>query len=214
VDRRIIALDLEGGEEIWRVQGGPGRNGAMLYHREKIYVHRGKRIEARSAVSGETLWSSEAGSCRYGSSRTVLFTARGLLWSYGARKSELLGLDLETGKVKRTISMQKAIEASTGHPRCYQDKATECTLWTTVGGKAQQMIDLDSGENYSMPWLRAGCRIGVLPCNGLIYITPHPCACYIGVKLNGLRAMASEGSIGPEVDTENGLSGGQDSARS
>jgi outer membrane protein assembly factor BamB len=73
--------------------------------------------------------------------------------------------------------------------RCYPAKATQKTFWTTIGGKPQQVVHLDTGENCSMSWLRAGCRIGVVPANGLIYITPHPCGCHAEILLNGLLAM-------------------------
>ncbi len=31
-----------------------------------------------------------------------------------------------------------------------------------------------------------------MPCNGLLYTPPHACGCYVGVKLSGFHALASE----------------------
>jgi outer membrane protein assembly factor BamB len=41
-----------------------------------------------------------------------------------------------------------------------------------------------------------------MPCNGLIYVPPHPCQCYIDVKINGFWALASAAAsrpAGPET---------------
>jgi outer membrane protein assembly factor BamB len=35
----------------------------------------------------------------------------------------------------------------------------------------------------------------MMPCNGLIYTTPHPCRCFIEEKLSGLYALAPEGKL-------------------
>ena len=53
-----------------------------------------------------------------------------------------------------------------------------------------ELFDLKSGENSLNPFVRGACQFGYLPCNGLIYATPHPCSCFIDGKLNGLLALA------------------------
>ena len=40
-------------------------------------------------------------------------------------------------------------------------------------------------------WLRAPCRHGALPANGLLYVPPHQCFCYPGVLLTGFNALAA-----------------------
>ncbi len=42
-------------------------------------------------------------------------------------------------------------------------------------------------------WVRGGCLYGFMPANGLLYTTPHPCACYLGSKLSGFCALAPAG---------------------
>ena len=51
---------------------------------------------------------------------------------------------------------------------------------------------------------RLACRYGVLPCNGLLYVTPHQCFCYPGVKITGFNALAPRGAAeaAPEADHE------------
>ena len=36
--------------------------------------------------------------------------------------------------------------------------------------------------------MRGGCSFGIMPANGMTYMTPHPCTCYIEAKLNGFYA--------------------------
>ena len=53
-----------------------------------------------------------------------------------------------------------------------------------------EFLDLESEENHLHHWARGGCLFGIVPCNGLLYLTPHPCDCYIATKLNGFFALA------------------------
>jgi outer membrane protein assembly factor BamB len=218
-DGAVIGLDLDTGKELWRWElasapnknsrkpgkkkrGGKARSGkiknnyaTLIYHKGIVYLlqPRGRtaKLDAISAESGKTVWTATRGAYTYGT-HSVMFVAQGLLWVHDAKPPFFVGLDPATGKLKRSIDVSEAISASGGHMRCYPGRATDHGLWTSIGGKPQQVIDLDTGENCSMPWLRAGCRVGMMPCNGLAYITPHPCACHIEVKLNGLLAIASQ----------------------
>lgn len=53
-----------------------------------------------------------------------------------------------------------------------------------------EFVDLSTGDNYQNHWVRSGCLLGYLPCNGLLYVTPHPCECYITAKITGFNALA------------------------
>lgn len=53
-----------------------------------------------------------------------------------------------------------------------------------------EFVDLATGENWQNHWVRSGCLLGYLPCNGLLYVTPHPCSCYINAKITGFNALA------------------------
>jgi hypothetical protein len=55
-----------------------------------------------------------------------------------------------------------------------------------------EFVDLATGENWQNHWVRSGCLLGNLPCNGMLYVTPHPCGCYINAKLTGFNALAPE----------------------
>jgi outer membrane protein assembly factor BamB len=228
----LIALDIDTGKELWRSGLGTGaepdnrkrRKGrkarpgriknnyaTLIYHKDVVYLlqPRGKtaKLDAISAKSGKTVWTSTRGAYTYGT-HSVLFVAQGLLWVHDAKPPFFVGLDPATGKLKRSIDVSEAVSASGGHMRCYPGRATDHGLWTSIGGKPQQVVNLDTGENCSMPWLRAGCRVGMMPCNGLAYITPHPCACHIEVKINGLLAIASRKQQADRIDKTSRLEKG------
>ena len=76
------------------------------------------------------------------------------------------------------------------HARCYGSKATDRYLLLPKRGV--EFVDLTGQEHSRHNWLRGACRFGLLPSNGLLYSTPHPCFCYAGVKLGGFLALASE----------------------
>ena len=70
------------------------------------------------------------------------------------------------------------------HHRCYRSKATDRYLMLTKRGV--ELLDLKDGEHMRNDWLRAMCHYGFLPCNGLLYVPPHHCFCYPGVKMTGM----------------------------
>ncbi|MHC4984330.1 MAG: outer membrane protein assembly factor BamB family protein, partial [Planctomycetota bacterium] len=76
------------------------------------------------------------------------------------------------------------------HHRCYSNKATD--RYILAGRRGTEFIDLAAGEVLWNSWARGACKYGVMPANGLVYTPPHPCACYVGAKLIGFHALASE----------------------
>jgi outer membrane protein assembly factor BamB len=77
------------------------------------------------------------------------------------------------------------------HQRCYPSKATDNYLipsWIGI-----EFIDPQAEHWQIHHWVRGSCIYGVIPCNGLIYATPHSCACYYQSKLSGFCALAPGG---------------------
>jgi hypothetical protein len=60
-------------------------------------------------------------------------------------------------------------------------------MWTKRGA---EFIDLKGNSHMRHDWLRASCRLGFMPCNGLLYVPPHQCFCYREALLNGFNALA------------------------
>jgi len=126
-----------------------------------------------------------ASECRPGSAASL---AKGNAW-VGSPNSFCVGLDPATGEIKRKISNFRAFNNG-HHHRCYRNKATPRFKMTSFRGL--EFIPFDGGETLRQHWVRGTCRLGAIPCNGLVYATPHPCDCYITSKLNGFVALAPE----------------------
>ncbi len=105
-------------------------------------------------------------------------------------------LDLRTGELCKELPTREIFNVG-HHHRCYRNKITERFLLSCRRGV--EFVDLSTGENYQNHWVRSGCLLGYLPCNGMLYVTPHPCACYITTKLTGFNALAPARKSRPEV---------------
>ena len=102
--------------------------------------------------------------------------------------------DLHTGEVKQTRNIIERLWTDGHHYRCYPGKATSRYIITAKRGI--EMIDM-YGENHSRNnWVRGTCRVGVTPCNGLIYAPPHSCGCYVEAKIFGFHALLAGNGIG------------------
>jgi len=213
----MVCLNLKTGKQLWKskfANPNPHANtnsaaarrvtsrsripSGLIYHDWKVFLlnqFENPCLSALNARTGKTLWQTHRRPVSCGTT-SLMFVAQGLLWVLDG-PTRLCGLDLETGENRKEYDITKAFKTVGGHIRCYPDKGSANTVWTTVGGKAQQMIDLRDGRIHSMPWLRSGCRIGPLLCNGLSYITPNPCMCYAPVRLKGLLALSPGGKNVP-----------------
>ncbi len=177
-DREVPEAGAEGGEVEWTVtsRGGVSPAGELI---------------AFSAETGERLWSAP---CREGYNAPVdVLVAGGLVWTgnlVGARDPGIVrGLDPRTGEVRRTRPRdQEFYQPIMSHARCYRHKATHRYLVT--GRTGVEFVDVESGEAFANHWVRGECQYGIIPCNGLLYAPPHPCACFILAKLNSFHALA------------------------
>jgi outer membrane protein assembly factor BamB len=142
-------------------------------------------------VNGKQLWTL-AGSRGWGIVNPPdLFVADGVVW-YGQgnlHAESITGYDVTTGEPARTVDLGMLITRG-HHARCYRSKATDNYL--LLPKRAVEFVDIKGGPHSRYNWVRGACRYGVLPCNGLLYSTPHPCFCYAGVKLGGFLALAGE----------------------
>ncbi len=135
-------------------------------------------------VIDDTVWSHVDAETDYGS-----------VWGNGFRARDtsrvdyrIQALDLRSGKLRRELPAKDIFNVG-HHHRCYRNRITERYLLASRRGV--EFVDLASGRNHQNHWVRSGCLLGNLPCNGLLYVTPHPCGCYIEAKLTGFNALAS-----------------------
>ena len=191
--REVVCLDLETGRVLWSESSAPMR----MVSNGSVFCADGKTVTALSAQTGKTRWARPA-------SLTVIrdmFVAGGALWVGGfkpfpTKRGPSWGPYFATQRNLATgeILMHVEPENPSHHHRCYSNKATD--RYILGGRRGTEFIDLKSGEVLWHSWARGVCKYGVMPCNGLLYTPPHPCACYVGVKLSGFHALTPERKTG------------------
>jgi len=134
-------------------------------------------------VVGDAVWTHVNAGAEFGSSWGGGFRAK----DPSAIDYRIQALDLRAGKLSKEFSTKEIFNVG-HHHRCYRNKITERFLLSCRRGV--EFVDLSTGVNYQNHWVRSGCLLGYLPCNGMLYVTPHPCGCYVGAKLTGFNALA------------------------
>ena len=187
--RDVVCLDLGTGRELWSEPSAPMR----MVSNDSVFCADGKTVTALSAQTGETRWTKAASLTEI----RDLFVAGGSLWVGGfkpfpTKRGPSWGPYFATQRNLTTgeILMHVEPENPSHHHRCYSNKATD--RYILGGRRGTEFIDLKSGDVLWHSWARGTCKYGVMPCNGLLYTPPHPCACYVGVKLSGFHALAPE----------------------
>jgi outer membrane protein assembly factor BamB len=202
----VVCLDAASGQQKWRTPTGGAGNSTwntdttLVVHNDVVLCAKGKQILGLSVADGKTLWKLP-GARGFGIGNPPdLFVADGLVWygRGGAEPQSITGYDPHTGKPARTVNVGPVITHG-HHARCYRSKATDNYL--LLPKRAVEFIDIQAGRHSRHNWVRGACRYGVLPCNGLLYSTPHPCFCYAGVKLGGFLALAPQEVAMPREDT-------------
>ena len=171
-------------------------------------------LYAFDARDGRRMWKHAYGGWGHCTQPDV-FVANGMVWThvnartpfgsvwgkgFKAKDSSnvnyrIQALDLRTGRVRKELPTKEIFNVG-HHHRCYRNKITERFLMSSRRGV--EFVDLTTGENYQNHWVRSGCQLGNLPCNGLVYVSPHPCECYITAKLTGFNALAAKTSSSAE----------------
>ncbi|MBL7153003.1 MAG: PQQ-binding-like beta-propeller repeat protein [Phycisphaerae bacterium] len=169
-------------------------------------------LYAYQAETGDLLWKHTYGGWSHNWQPDV-FVVDSVVWVFEHLEVEMrsheiidktnveyavIALDLKTGRLKRRISAKEAFDVG-HHHRCHRNKATERFILASRRGV--EFLDLASGENRLHHWARGACLHGIVPCNGLLYLTPHPCDCYIATKLNGYIALAPQGDPANRIKT-------------
>jgi len=206
----VVSLDLKTGQQLWRSPRPESSDYTSRYHHrmsemctlvatdnvvlmcqlEPIQKRIGwrvikARLQAYATKTGEPLWEYRCGNWGHFCVPDV-FVAQGLVWVHDQETMSIVGLEPLSGVEKRRLSTEKALDNG-HHHRCYRNKATERFLMTSYRGV--EFVDWSSGDVDRNHWVRGTCRYGVMPSNGLLYSTPHPCDCYITSKLNGFYAL-------------------------
>ncbi|MGB5337060.1 MAG: PQQ-binding-like beta-propeller repeat protein, partial [Woeseiaceae bacterium] len=195
---KLGCLDYSDGETLWTtdfamslpIAEGKAKTGELQWESPTLVVNNDlvmvsdfKNVRAFSIADGKPAWSGDS-SKGYNAPADVLVIDN-LVWTKG-KGSARTGLDLETGDAQQSFTPAKPYM----HPRCYRNKATDRYLM--LGEMGVQFVDIKTGEVWNNDWIRGTCQYGVMPANGLLYVTPDSCACNMKTKLAGLYALASE----------------------
>jgi outer membrane protein assembly factor BamB len=208
-DRKAGRIDA--GNRLWV--------GTVTVAGEVVLHSSPNRLAAFSARHGKLLWKqpkSYIGHLWY--SWKELFVVDGLAWTWGhelgtgeferpgggrkqrARYPKVLnGYDLKTGERRRQVKLGNIFKAH-HHHRCYRNKAT--VRYVLAGRRGTEFVSLEGKKHTVHNWVRGMCHLGVMPANGLQYVPPHPCRCYIQEKLNGFLALAPASSRNPTGEAE------------
>jgi len=197
---RVVCLDRKTGEEVWlsepvdvRKNMGYVYGPTLVAYDDVVLFADGRlkrRIRALSKEDGELLWQAPHYAGGHAGSAEDLMVIDGLVWCgkiAGGRDSGIFtGRDPKTGDVKREFTPD--VETYWFHHRCYRSKATDKYFLASRTGI--EFIDIHEKTWEPHHWVRGACTYGILPCNGLIYAPPSPCACYLESKLEGFCALA------------------------
>lgn len=199
----IVALNRTDGSILWvsepvvrRSPMGPKFGPTLVIHGDYIIFVGGDpgfTITGLSAKTGRILWSDVHDNSGYNCPHD-LFVTQGRAWTGHIANTKDSGLftgwDPNTG-VKVEIPSDLP-PTRLMHQRCYRSKATERYILTSRNGIEFVNVDLDAEQHWQQHhWTRGGCLYGFIPANGMIYTTPHNCACYLESMTFGFTALAA-----------------------
>ncbi len=200
----VVAVAMEDGKELWRSEplsrfrAQPptlvGYGNTILWAdgvdpRKKTKNSPGM-MAGLDAATGETLWKGTSeNNCAISPDVLVadglVWTGKLLLWNQPGITE---GLDPKTGKIARTRKPDsETFNVGMPHHRCYRNKGA--SKWLILGRAGVEFLDVETGEIYPSHWVRGTCQYGILPANGLLYVPPHACACYLTAKIDGFNAL-------------------------
>ena len=195
----VVCLEHDTGEQLWRtpVQRSKliptGWSPSMILYKDVIlYSGQQRVLVVLSARDGKELWTSKLHPSGHFCPEDI-FVIDGLVWSGDIASARprstgvFTGRDPHTGEVKREFAPD-VNPFAVMHQRCYPSKATETYIIPSWTGT--EFINPRTKEWEIHHWVRGGCFYGVMPSNGLIYATPHACACYYQSKLAGFNVLA------------------------
>jgi len=211
--KEIIGLSLKDGLELWRVERPMAKVHEMRYnlritdrctlvfHDNVLFLGQPEptarvghkkgiaKIYAYNARTGASLWDRPIAEWGWAEPPDI-FLVNDELWVFDLETFSLLALNPKTGKELRRWNTAPALNKG-HHHRCYRNRSAERFIFTSHRGI--ELFNTKSGEISMNPFVRGACQHGFLPCNGLLYATPHPCGCFIEGKLNGMVALAPRG---------------------
>ena len=193
----LICVSRTDGKLLWKSAAPQRKNPFPTGYGPTLVIEDGvvllsvenRAMTAFAVANGETLWSAPHHPGGHASPDDML-VVNGVVWSGavagGQDTGVFTGRDIHTGEIKREFPPD--VNPPWFHHRCYRSRATDRYFIASRTGI--ELIDLGSQHWDINHWVRAGCLYGFMPCNGLIYATPHSCGCFLESKLFGFNALA------------------------
>jgi len=186
----LFCLDAQTGGKIWSVvkpiQSGDGTEAnTLILSDDAVYAKEGGSLYAYSLADGTPRWTAPIAN-NYEKSAD-LFLAAGAIWTGGSGKPT--SRDPQTGE--QILQITQRMTGPMGHDRCYRNFITERFYINSKTGGAD-FLTLDGKKEFPNYWLRGTCGMGVLPCNGLLYVPPYSCQCSTGAMIKDFNALYTE----------------------
>ena len=165
----------------------------LLIYGDVVAFAGGRQLNVVSAADGRELWRVPYAATNY-SVPVDLFGFGGGIWGPDAGMNLWRPIDDDvsfkaydplTGTEAKSVTGRYGFRFQ--HHRCYQMKVVGSTVLASRAGI--EFLDTATGDLMAHHWVRGSCYFGVLPANGLLYVPPHDCACYIRAKLSGFMAL-------------------------
>jgi len=148
-------------------------------------------LVALAADTGEQLWTTDA-MAAYGAQMDC-FVVNDLVYvGQTARRHTAdftRAYDVHTGEIMNELETASAF-TRTHHHRCWRNKAT--CKYIIMGRTGVELISYDGRLAMQNAFTRGNCEYGIMPANGLIYVPPHSCGCYIQVKMSGFFGYSAK----------------------
>jgi len=200
VGRGLNCVDLKTGKRLWDTQLENQGGRSMVAANGVVLLLGGATLDSYDAANGKLLWDKKIPS-RGGFESVDLFVVGdlvlpGMISTNAAgkpvRKSAdamVLGFDIRTGAEKKRI-LAKNLRSPEHHHRCYRNKATSRYIISSLEGA--EFMDLESDGHLQNNWVRGACKLGMMPCYGLLYVPSDQYFCQPGGKLLGYAAIAGK----------------------
>ena len=213
--KQVVALKPNGTEswkgpefELKKYKLGTATTPSLLCQNEVVLATMGfdfkdGKIYAHDIETGKLMWTSKHHSSGH-SSQDDLFVINGMAWSGAIARIQHQGGSYDGHLIKSgevAVSFPPDVKSNFWfHQRCYRSKATANYVIPAATGT--EYVDLQNQTWQVHHWLRGACLNGVLPANGMTYITPHPCACNTESMLRGFSGLVAPGMQKPVIEAK------------
>ncbi|MHC4401019.1 MAG: outer membrane protein assembly factor BamB family protein [Planctomycetota bacterium] len=192
----VVALDRRSGKELWQadvLDTKPVRTGysgpRLIICEDRVLLSPMGHVVAISASTGKILWSVKDKPRSGHFSLEDFYVIGDKVWALQRGNiGAFTTYSLESGE--KLEEFRNPINSFYIHQRCYPGRATARFLLPPIMGTT--VYDMEKDAWSINHWVRGGCIYGGMPANGMVYVTPHACACYYQSKLNGFNAVAPE----------------------